>query len=58
MKNQDLNIEVYSKQWCPYCRKAKAFLKAKGLSFTEHNVDEKDELNEMEKRAGRKTVPQ
>ncbi|MDJ0805250.1 MAG: glutaredoxin domain-containing protein [Gammaproteobacteria bacterium] len=28
-------IEVYSKSWCPYCNKAKALLKSKGLAYEE-----------------------
>jgi glutaredoxin len=29
------NLEVYSKEWCPYCAKAKALLKSKGLTYQE-----------------------
>lgn len=54
----NINIELYSKKWCPYCRKAKAFLKTKGLSYKEYNVDNESKLAEMEERSGRKTVPQ
>ena len=52
-------IEIYSKQWCPYCSKAKALLKSKGLDYTEIDVTNggKNE-QEMIKRSGRRTVPQ
>lgn len=30
-------IEIYSKKWCPFCRKAKAFLKSKGLTYIEYD---------------------
>lgn len=54
----DTNIEVYSKKWCPYCRKAKVFLKSKGFSFLEYDVGEEGRLAEMEERTGKKSVPQ
>ncbi|MTI59014.1 MAG: FAD-binding protein [Firmicutes bacterium] len=57
-KVNNINIEVYSKKWCPYCRKAKAFLKSKGFSFLEYDVEEEGRLAEMEERTGRKSVPQ
>jgi alkyl hydroperoxide reductase subunit F len=53
-----LNIEVYSKDWCPYCKKAKAFLKSKGLSFTEIDINKGDNYEVMKERTGNKTVPQ
>lgn len=57
-KVNNINIEVYSKKWCPYCRKAKAFLKSKGFSFFEYDVGEEGRLAEMEERTGKKSVPQ
>ncbi len=53
------NIEVYSKSWCPYCNKAKALLKAKGLRYQEIDTthDETRE-HEMIERSQRQTVPQ
>jgi glutaredoxin 3 len=32
-------IVIYTKSWCPYCRAAKALLKAKGAPFEEVGVD-------------------
>ena len=55
---KDLKIEVYSKDWCPYCKKAKAFLKSKGLSFEEIDINQDNNYDEMQERTGRKTVPQ
>lgn len=53
------NIEVYTKEWCPYCAKAKALLKSKGLSYQEVNVTSDEALQqEMVTRSGRRTVPQ
>ena len=53
------NIEIYSKEWCPYCAKAKALLKAKGLSYQEIDVTvDETRQQEMVARSGRRTVPQ
>ncbi len=53
-------IEIYTTQWCGYCRAAKALLVRKGVTFTEINLsDEPDRRAEMLQRAdGRFTVPQ
>ena len=52
-------IEVYSKEWCPYCAKAKALLKSKGLKYREIDVTRDEALQqEMIQRSGRRTVPQ
>jgi len=52
-------IEIYSKEWCPYCAKAKSLLKSKNTVFDEIDVtnDEKRE-KEMIERSQRRTVPQ
>ena len=56
MKNM---IEVYSKEWCPYCLKAKSLLKSRGLDYTVLDVtsDRKQE-DKMIERSHRRTVPQ
>ena len=53
-------IEVYSKDYCPYCVKAKDLLKQKGLKFTEIDVthDEKGYNIMVNRSNGRKTVPE
>ena len=56
--SKKLNIEVYSKDWCPYCKKAKAFLKSKGLQFEEIDINEDNNFEVMQERTGNKTVPQ
>ena len=35
-------VEMYSTSWCGYCKKAKAFFRAQGVSVTEYDV-EKDQ---------------
>ena len=56
--SEELKIEVYSKDWCPYCKKAKAFLKSKGLDYQEIDINEGDNYEVMQDRTGNKTVPQ
>jgi thioredoxin reductase (NADPH) len=53
-------VVVYSKDYCPYCVKAKELLKSKGVSFEEIAVDVKlEEMDIMiEKSGGQRTVPQ
>lgn len=53
-------VVVYSKDYCPYCVKAKELLSSKGVKFEEIAVDMRpEELGIMiEKSGGRRTVPQ
>jgi glutaredoxin len=32
-------VELYVTSWCGYCKKAKAFLRARGVAFTEYDVE-------------------
>jgi alkyl hydroperoxide reductase subunit F len=52
-------IEIYSKEWCPYCNKAKALLQSKELEYQEIDITH-DEVREqqMMERSRRQTVPQ
>jgi len=54
------NIEVYSGDFCPYCVRAKALLKKKGLEFSEYNVrkDIKRQAEMSERAPGARTIPQ
>lgn len=54
------SIVVYSTLLCPFCHRAKALLKKKGVDFTEIDVSmDVEKRAEMTKRAhGRHTVPQ
>ena len=53
-------VEIYTKMTCPYCHRAKALLKQKGVEPDEIVVDfGGDRKREMIERAGgRMTVPQ
>lgn len=54
------NIEVFTTDYCPYCKKAKALLEKKGAKYQEfdltHDPEGRDRL--VTRSGGRKTVPQ
>ena len=51
-------IELYTTSWCPYCRKAEAFLKANNIEYVNYDI-EKDKVAAARKRGidPRKGVP-
>lgn len=52
-------VEIYTKNYCPYCYRAKELLKIKGVEYTEYDVtSDPDKEAEMINRAGYKTVPE
>ena len=54
------NVVLYTKAYCPFCKRAKALLDNKGVEYTDYDIGEQPELREeMIKRAnGGHTVPQ
>jgi alkyl hydroperoxide reductase subunit F len=53
------NIEIYSKDWCPFCSKAKSLLQSKQLEYVEVDItSDLQHEQEMITRSGRRTVPQ
>ncbi len=53
------HIEIYTKDYCPYCHPAKELLSIKGVSFVDHDVTRDSELEtQMGQLAGCHTVPQ
>jgi len=54
------NIEIYTWSRCPFCIRAKALLKEKGVEFAEYVIDGDEAARSlMAKRAnGRRSVPQ
>ncbi len=54
------NVTIYSGPGCPYCDRAKALLKSKGIAFEDINVRvDAEKFDEMlAKSNGRKTIPQ
>jgi mycoredoxin len=52
-------ITVYSTRWCGDCRRAKQFLRERGIAFREVNIDERPDADELVMRVnnGRRKVP-
>ena len=52
-------IKIYSKDYCPYCSSAKAFLDSMNLKYEEIDVtNDRDTLMEVVSVSGMMTVPQ
>jgi glutaredoxin 3 len=53
-------VRMYSTEWCPYCQRAKALLKQRGVeSFEDIQIDvEPARRAKMIQETGRYTVPQ
>jgi len=52
-------ITMYSTGWCPDCRRAKSFLKERGVEIREVNIEEDDSAEEIVLKAnnGKRKVP-
>ena len=53
-------VEIYAKDYCPYCKSAKALLNNRGIKFTEYDVlaDEEKYAEMLIRSNGGRTVPQ
>ena len=53
-------VEIYTKEYCPYCTHAKALLTQKSVSFNEIKIDNDATLRSamIERSQGAYTVPQ
>lgn len=53
-------VEMYSKDYCPYCKKAAALLNQLGVAFEEYDIQhDQAKFDELQARApGVRTVPQ
>jgi glutaredoxin 3 len=52
-------IKVYTMEYCPYCKQAKALLQRRGIEFQEEMVKDDDDAKwaELFKLSGMKTMP-
>jgi glutaredoxin 3 len=54
-----MEVVVYATRYCSYCTRARRLLEAKGVAYREIPVDTDIQARrEMERRSGRRTVPQ
>lgn len=53
-------VTVYTMDFCPYCDRAKALLKQRGIDYQEVRVpmDDDAQWEALEKKTGMKTMPQ
>ena len=53
-------IVMYATGWCPYCSRARALLKSKGVAFEEIDIEARPEARTemMARSGGRRSVPQ
>jgi glutaredoxin 3 len=52
-------VVVYATNYCPFCTRAKALLRAKNINFEEVDItNDEVKREEAQKLSGRKTVPQ
>lgn len=52
-------VVVYTKNFCPYCDRAKNLLKSKGAAYIEQNIDgNAEELQKLMAKTGMRTLPQ
>jgi glutaredoxin 3 len=54
------NVEIYTWSTCPFCIRAKALLKKKGVEFTEYCIDGDEAARAVmaERSQGRRSLPQ
>ena len=59
MDTATAKVVMYATPWCGYCARARQLFAAKGVAFTEIDVDTVDGARtEMQTRSGRTSVPQ
>jgi glutaredoxin 3 len=53
-------VTVYTMNYCPFCERAKALLKQRGVAFVEQKVEEDDDAqwDALYRRSGMRTMPQ
>lgn len=45
-------VELYTTTWCPYCEKARRFLRSRGVNFTEYDIEKDASAAARKKRLG------
>jgi glutaredoxin len=51
------SVVLYAAVWCGYCRQAKAWLAAKGVSYREYDIDTRDGMTALVDAGGGKGIP-
>jgi glutaredoxin len=48
---------LYSAAWCGFCKRAKAYLAGKGITYQDFDIDTKDGMTAFAQAGGGKGVP-
>ena len=52
-------LEIYTKDYCPYCTRAKVLFDELEIPYNEHDItDTPEKIEELSKKSGFRTVPQ
>jgi glutaredoxin len=55
---QSVPIVMFSTSWCPTCARARSFLQANGIRYTERDIDHDEAaLEELKRRSGNTLIP-
>lgn len=55
----DIKVELYMTSWCPYCSKARAYIKSLGVKLLQYDIEKDPEKRKAMLRLGRgNSVPQ
>ena len=46
-------VELYTTSWCPWCKKAKAFFRSRGIAFIEYDIEKDKEAARRKARLDR-----
>lgn len=58
-QNTSEEVVMYSTQWCPYCKKARDFLKRNNIAFDERNIESGSEKVKLLYRSlNKESIPQ
>lgn len=53
----EMAIVMYTTSWCPHCAKARAYLRSRNISFTDHDIEQSADANADYKKHGGRGVP-
>ena len=51
------DVILYYAEWCPWCRKAKAYLNSRNIAFELRDIDNPSALAELVKKTGQRGIP-
>lgn len=50
-------VVMYSTSWCPYCEKARAMFRARGIEYTEYDIEQSSQARAAHRELGGRGVP-